>query len=320
MAAARLERLLNLAAALMNAERPLTAEMIREQVAGYEGSAGETFRKQFERDKSALRNLGIPIVAERAVNESIDTYRVAREELYLRDPGLAADELAALQLAARVVEIRGLDDADALWKLGATGDAADLGDDTPAAPAAIVPVDDTLTSLFGAIDAGSSVRFEYADRERHVQPLRLSFRNGHWYVVAYDPTARADRSYRVDRIRSTIRHDAPLERPADAGAPADTQRFARPWELGDGDPIRAEVRIDGPQAEWTRPRLGSDAVVANHDDGSVTFRFDVRNRDAFRGFVVELLDHAVVEGPAELRDDLVTWLESIISGDGVATS
>jgi proteasome accessory factor B len=43
----------------------------------------------------------------------------------------------------------------------------------------------------------------------------------------------------------------------------------------------------------------------------VVLVFGVTNRDAFRGFVLDFLDHAEVLGPPELRADLVGWLESV---------
>ena len=55
----RLERLVNLSAALFAAERPLTAEQLRERVLGYPEEKA-SFRRQFERDKDALRELTSP--------------------------------------------------------------------------------------------------------------------------------------------------------------------------------------------------------------------------------------------------------------------
>ena len=58
----RLERLLNLTAALLNASRPLTAQDIAEQVPGYPDPGDKaTFRRAFERDKEVLRDMGIPV-------------------------------------------------------------------------------------------------------------------------------------------------------------------------------------------------------------------------------------------------------------------
>ena len=59
----KLERMMNLAAALLSAERPLTAAQIAERVAGYPPDK-VAFRKAFERDKSDLRDLGVPVRME----------------------------------------------------------------------------------------------------------------------------------------------------------------------------------------------------------------------------------------------------------------
>jgi hypothetical protein len=40
-------------------------------------------------------------------------------------------------------------------------------------------------------------------------------------------------------------------------------------------------------------------------------RLAVTNREAFRSFVVGLLDQAEVLGPEELRVDVVGWLEEL---------
>ena len=41
-------------------------------------------------------------------------------------------------------------------------------------------------------------------------------------------------------------------------------------------------------------------------------RLEVRNVDAFRSFVLSFLDHAEVLEPAELRADVVAWLEALV--------
>ena len=44
-------------------------------------------------------------------------------------------------------------------------------------------------------------------------------------------------------------------------------------------------------------------------DGSVVVTLAVTNRDGFRSFVLDFLDHAEVLEPAELRAEVVEWLE-----------
>src|SRR5204862_5864787 len=96
---------------------------------------------------------------ERVVVESreVDGYRVPPEDYYLRDPGLAPDELAALHLAAQVVRLEGA--TEALWKLGGedrdplggrnVGGGPD-GDDLGEAPLGEVPTDPRLPAQLAA--------------------------------------------------------------------------------------------------------------------------------------------------------------------------
>src|SRR5205823_6317760 len=115
----RLERLINLIAALLEAERPLSAEELHQRLPGYAENHA-AFRRSFERDKDALREMGIPLALE-AVDPSqphLEGYRIPKDEYYLHDPGLAPDELAALHLAASAVQLEGTRGMEALWKLG----------------------------------------------------------------------------------------------------------------------------------------------------------------------------------------------------------
>lgn len=321
----RLERLLNLTAALLAAERPLTREELRERVPGYPPEKA-SFRRQFERDKDALRELGLPLRTVPLSGQDGDEpqvgYRIPGDEYYLRDPGLAADELAALHLAARVVRIEGLDDADAIWKLGAEEPVlpavGDVAADAPVA-AATLPAGSVLAPVFAAIAGGRRIRFDYRGEPRSVVPRTLSFRNGHWYLVGHDLDRQESRSFRTDRFTSAVEQGAAVDDDALGLSGGDDERDAarrgeelvRPWELGSGEPTRATVRIDADQAAWAALHLGDDAVVGRGEDGSVTLGLDVRSVDAFRSFVLGFLDHAEVLGPAMLRDDVVGWLQAL---------
>ena len=80
---------------------------------------------------------------------------------------------------------------------------------------------------------------------------------------------------------------------------------------GDDEPIRAQVLVDASHAAWVVDELGAPAVVERRADGSVVVALDVVNREAFRSFVLGLLEHAEVLAPPELRDDIVAWLRAV---------
>ena len=303
----RLERLINLVAALLDTERPLTVDQLRERLPGYAEDKA-TFRRAFERDKETLRELGVPIVLEpvNAADPGAEGYRIPKEAYYLRDPGLAPDELAALHLAASAVRLEGANGVEALWKLG-----GELTEGGPAPTVAALPGAAHMEALFAAISSRRRVTFAYRGRVRTVAPYVLSFRNGHWYLVAGDGGPEEQRSYRLDRIESDVAavggDDAFDRPPAPGGRP-------QPWELGTDQPLTARLLVDADQAGWAVGHVGRRAVEEWRPDGSVVLAVRVSNRDAFRSFVLGFLDHAEVLGPAELRADMVRWLEALCRG------
>lgn len=298
----RLERLLNLVAALLAAERPLTREELQERVPGY-GGTPESARRAFERDKDALRTMGIPIATER-VDDATEGYRIAREDYELPDPGLSADELAALHLAASAVRLGGVEGTEAIWKLGGASAEGER------APQVAIPGGEHLDTLFGAVTERRVVTFRYRGADREVEPQRLAFRDGRWYLSGHDRTRGDGRSFRLDRLESPPVAGAPrsFERAIGGGGPPPP-----PWEMGDGEATVARLLVDASQAEWATARAGEEAVVERRPDGAVVLALRVTNRDAFRSFVLGLLDHAEVLGPVELRDDLVAHLERLVA-------
>jgi proteasome accessory factor B len=305
----KLERLLNLTAALLHTTRPLTADEIRERVPGYPENL-TAFRRAFERDKDDLREMGIPLSMERIESEErpIDAYRIHESDYYLRDPGLEPDELAALHLALSAVRLDGVQGVEALWKLGG------LVDNTAADPVelASLPSDPTLVPIFSAIVDRRSATFVYRGSnrtaERTIDPHRLDFQRGRWYVSGLDHLTDHERVFRLDRIEGaiTLGHPGSFDAPDDlAGGPAE------PWEFGVDEPVTARLLIDADQAPSAKQHLGADAVFEERSDGSTIFEVVVSNWPAFRSFVLSFLDHAELLEPDHLRADLIAWLEEL---------
>jgi proteasome accessory factor B len=299
----RLERLLNLTAALLDAQVPLGIDEIRQRVPGYPEEAGETFRRAFERDKESLRQMGIPVRTEDIPGSDppVPGYRIRRDEYALADPGLAPDELAALNLAVAAVRVDGLSSGDALSKLGGVVDAGD-------GPSVEMPAMPNLGPLFAAAAQGSVIEFRHRDKDRVVDPYRLSFQRGRWYLDGRDHDTKEPRSYRLDRIEGAVKVGEPngFER-----KPLTGRGLLPPWELGAEQPTAALVRVDADQAPFACDIVGRDHVAVQHDDGSVDILLTVSNRDAFRSFVLDFLDHAEVLSPPDLRAEMVTWLEEL---------
>jgi proteasome accessory factor B len=307
VSAGKLERLLNLMAILLATPAPLTASELRRRVEGYpEGDLA--FHRAFERDKDDLRDLGVPLTVERAADSEVDGYRIRPEDYYLADPGLEPDELAALHLASLAVRLDGLGDREALWKLGGLAEAT-----TDVPRVATLPADERLGPLFGAISERRGVRFAYRGEPRRVDPHRLDFRRGRWYLTGFDHDRSDTRNFRVDRIDAEVSVE---DRPGAFEPPSRAPGLRlEAWRFGDDEPVVAHLLVDRGRAEWARRQLGAEVPVRPGTDGSVVFEVPVLNHEAFRSFVLDLLEHAEVLGPPSLRADVVSWLEAL-AGEG----
>jgi predicted DNA-binding transcriptional regulator YafY len=302
----RLERLVNLTATLLDTRRPLTLEELAERVEPRYPQERAARRRQFERDKETLRELGIPIKVETADGfGSEQAYRIDAKEYYLPDLSLDDAELAALHLAVTAVRLEGGEGRDALAKLGG------LAGEGVGVALAEVPVSPVVAQLFDAVNRRAPISFGYRGESRRLEPYGVVLRWGHWYVVGHDLDRDASRAFRVDRIdgEPVVGKAGAFEPPAGL----DAAEFVRddPLTYGEDHPIDARVLVDGSRAGWVVEQLGEEAVAERRDDGSIVVVLPVVNRGAFRSWVLVLLDHAEVLGPAELRDDLVAWLESM---------
>jgi proteasome accessory factor B len=300
----KLERLLNLTAVLLHSSRPLSVTELRDQVPGYPES-DVAFHRGFERDKDDLREMGIPLdlIPIPGTDPPAEGYRIPRDRYYLPDPGLEAEERLALQLAASAIRLDGVEGMEALWKLGGS-EADDV--DIPALAA--LPSDDRIPPLWDAVSRRASVRFGYRDLEREVEPHRIAFQRGHWYLRGFDTTRGEVRVYRVDRIDGAIE----IGRPGSFDPPTDDPTMVlEGWQLGDDPPVRAVLRIDASHVPMALGLIDDGEVVARGSDGDVDVALTVVNQEAFVGLVLSFLDHAEVLEPQGIRDAIVAHLHAV---------
>jgi predicted DNA-binding transcriptional regulator YafY len=306
----RFERLANLVTFLLAAgEGRGSGATYAEIVAGIPGypEGDEARRRAFERDKKLLRDEDIPLVEEDG------RYRIPPDEYYLPDLGLTEEEQLALHLAVAAVPV------------GAAGDAAEglqkltLGRSTEVSASALADLDEhpLLPVLHAAIRSRAPVTFERSGERRTIEPAALFFREGRWYVFGHDRLRAADRTFRVDRLASVeVGASGSFERRSGAALPSPGEAMSQqPWlygDTGDEPPVSAVLRVDGVLATKAVADAGPSATADwSAGDGSVTLTVPVRDVPNFREWVLGLLDHAVVVGPPELRDDVVSWLRAM---------
>jgi proteasome accessory factor B len=321
VATSKVERLTNLVIALLSTRGYITAEKIRSTVAGYSDSpSDEAFSRMFERDKSELRDLGIPLETGRvSALDPTEGYRINRDAYALPPVELTPDEAAAVAVATRLWESPELITATqgALLKLRAAG--VDVDPDTPVAIASTTGLpglrgsENVLGVLLSAIDAGQAVQFPHRPSRsepyttRTVEPWGVVTQKGRWYLVGHDRDRDATRVFRLSRIGAEVKpigEVGAVVRPegvdlrkivAEAVAEAPTGVQAQVWVAdGRATALRRAGKSLGPR------KLGGR-------DGEV-IELDIGSSDRLAREVTGYGADAVVLEPASLRDDVLSRL------------
>lgn len=305
----RVERLTNLLALLLETAEPLSLVQIAGELEGQYPDADQARRASFERDKAALRDIGVPIETEVVGGGPYagqTRYRIDRRSYELADLDLAPDEMRALQVAVAAVHTGSGLGQDAIWKLG-----GGLGDERPAV-SAFVPDRPELPIIRSAVAARSAIEFSYRGEARHLDPWGLLLRGGFWYVIGYDHDRQGQRTFRVDRFDNgaagiALGPPGSYERPPSfdprVAFPADPKQIGHSADDG----VEARIRITPHRAAAVEREVGSERVVQRDADGIVVV-VPASNLPAFRSWVLGLLDHAVVLEPPEVRAHIVEWL------------
>lgn len=305
----RVERLTNLLALLLETRQPLSLVQIADQMAGQYPDGLTARRAAFERDKAALRDIGVPIEQEIMTGGDAagqTRYWIDRERYELRGLDLDEDEARALQVAMAATRPGSTSGQEAVWKLGAGAL------DRSAPIAAVLPDLPALPVLREAVAQRSAVTFGYRDIEREVDPWGLLLRDGFWYLIGFDHARGERRTYRIDRIVGDVAivPGRTFERPVGFD-PRDAMP-ADPKQIGAGDDVRdARVLIDGARSAAAVADLGEHRVAVRHADGSVEVDVPCANLPAFRSWVLGFVEHAEVLAPDDVRAHVVAWLGSV---------
>ena len=242
MAAPKLQRWIDLLAALLRRRYAVPFEELAQEVPGYQPGkqSKAALRRMFERDKDELRAFGVPIETVLSPEGEAEGYRLATKEFYLPYlsmvvegrktapkrvdrygykalAGLAfePDELAAVAEAAARVRALGVPELAALAESACRKLAFDLPVD--AARAAEVQVagpvedhDEIFDVLAGALERRKRVTFTYRsmgrdeEAERTVEPMGLFFLGRHWYLAARAPGEEMVKNFRLSRMTGAV--------------------------------------------------------------------------------------------------------------------
>ncbi len=308
------ERLVNLTIALLEARRPVTFEELRRRTGYYPQPDHATARRMFERDKEALRSLGVPIETRQDFGMDDPGYLIDRQTYELRDVDLDAEEVAALALAVDMVDAN--EGAIPLAKVSAR---APEPTDLPMPPTRIGLEVTAVDPVAAAIVERRSVRFEYRTADgrsgqRNVDPYGIVRRRRAWYLVGRDHDRDDLRGFRFDRMLGRLEVGTT---PA-AFEPPDQVDLAAVVSGPESTPVEVDLEVV-PAGRWVvSARGGVDLGVSPTSDAEVgqerrRMRVARLDRQRDRAWLLAVSPEAAVRAPADLRADLRAALERAVA-------
>lgn len=312
----KVERLLNLVICLLNTQRPITAAQIRDIVPGYPEGA-EAFGRMFERDKSELRELGVPVsVAALSSWDDEVGYRIRPGDYALPDIELEPDEAAAIALAARFWQQASLAGAasGALLKLRAAGvDSDDVS--RTGVEVHVTSTEPAFADVWEAVQQRRPMTFTYQNPQapepaaRTIEPWGLVSWHGRWYVAGHDRDRGEPRVFRLDRIRSAVKlvgSPGEVTRPEDV----DIREMVRGRFGGDESRRTARIRVRKGAGVGLRRRVTSVTPEdADHDIVVLPFG----SAEVLADEVAEYGADAVVIEPDDVRAAVIRRLRAVAS-------
>jgi proteasome accessory factor B len=341
MPSQKIQRWIDLLAALLRRRFPVSLEELARDVPGYTlGQNKAALRRTFERDKDELRAFGIPIESVPGPGGEVLGYRLQPQHFYLpylalrSETGTAGpkkidrygyhalsqltfepEELSAVVDAAGRVRQLGepllAEHADsALRKLAADlpVDAA-ATTDTELVPPRAKAAPELLANLGQALEKRKQVTFYYhgmgdgKESRRTVEPFGLFFLNQHWYLAARTPGEDAVKNYRVNRIAElTLNSSRPGTPDFSVPAQFDLREHARSRQAWE---LGAGDAIDA--IVNFRSQTGASAAALRLGDTvnghPDNRRFRVRRKDAFAGWLLSFAGDVVPVSPPDLVDE-----------------
>jgi len=304
------ERLINLTLALLATKRYLKKSEILANVFGYEGTQ-EAKERMFERDKDDLRSLGIEIEVGDLdpFFEDEPGYKIPQKTYELNVPNLTGRELALISIAANVWNdsVLAPNAQSGIRKLQSLGIPASLDFEFRMKYRFENPTL-LLEQLARAIEQKSRITFDYDSsslKKRHLEPYRIVFWNGYWYLIGMDLDRSAVRLFKLSRFLGEL---ALSKKKNEFEVPRDFE-VANHLPKADPEIVKsAKIRIRKDAAILLRNR---GKLISEEDDFGI-YEIAFENQDSF---LRELIWHGVnvqIVEPLELGSALIGLLDGVL--------
>ena len=147
------------------------------------------------------------------------------------------------------------------------------------------------------------------ESSRKVDPYRIWFFNGTFYLIAYCHQRKETRIFALDRIRSVSMTDESFTVPDDF----DLEDFMKPsFGIFKGKPEKVRIWFDPNAAGYISEKVWHETQhIIEEDDGSIIFEAEIAITEEIKTWVLSWGSKAAVLKPASLKKELKTEIEKM---------
>ncbi|MEY4647948.1 MAG: hypothetical protein RL009_364 [Actinomycetota bacterium] len=313
------ERLLSLTLTLLSNPYGFTKEELFKSVRGYRmmvesGAKVDALNKKFERDKTALKEMGVQVVtftrnSDMEDNQQSRYFIPADTFVWPKGTNLTPNQLRLLELAAKVWARASFstEASRAVMRLKALGMPSDGLDLAGFAPR-ILTNEPGILQLEEAARDGLEVTFDYRTPDekvstRVVQPWQVRHVSGQWLLMCWDVERNDIRNFMLKRIVSRIASTGQTFKTASGAQLAEATRRLTEFTEGNVAVLKVEPKTEA----WVHFELEHHTGP----DGEVVLNFmDLHLlAEQIRGFGRSV----TVVSPPELADVIRRGLEKVVN-------
>jgi predicted DNA-binding transcriptional regulator YafY len=175
-----------------------------------------------------------------------------------------------------------------------------------------VPLDSALLNrIVKAIREKRRVNFQYAGRQRaaahpvHLEPYRVVYFGGFWYLIGNEPSSGILKRYALDRIK-----DFRLSGTVFKGVPAELDAILRGsaniWFGGERN-LEVTVLVDAKVGHYFKRRkmFPTQEIKEERPDGSLVVCYRVGHYEEIRDILKSWIPNIVILWPADFREGLL---------------
>ena len=148
------------------------------------------------------------------------------------------------------------------------------------------------------------------ESKRRVDPYRIWFFSGSFYLIGFCHLRKEIRVFTVDRIKMLHLTEEKFEIPEDFRF---EEFIGRSFGVFQGEPVHVRVRFSPDVAGYIKEKIWlSDQKIEALDDGSIIFEADVSGTDEIRFWIMSWGSKAEVIEPESLRQEIQEEAEALL--------